>query len=162
MKSGTRALGIAESYHTDKSAFAGVISRADRVVDGFSFSYATVGGLDSTDTIIELYRSFDRKDIQYILISGIAPAWYNIVDLHRIHSAVEIPVISISFEESSGLASAIRDEFTGEARNRRLKIYDAQPQRQQLYINGHDLYYRVVGETSEHPETVIEEFTPEG
>jgi endonuclease V-like protein UPF0215 family len=112
VKSGTRALGVAESYQGDASTFAGAVVRASRVADGFSFTSCTVGGLDSTAAVVDCYQQLDREDVQYVLVSGIAPAWFNIVDLHAVHDAVSRPVLSVSFEESEGLEAAIRREFS--------------------------------------------------
>ena len=101
MKAGTRALGIAESYSGDESTVAGCVVRTSRVVDGFAFSTCTVGGTDATDAIVDVFDQLDREDIQYLLVAGIAPAWFNIVDLHRLHEATGLPTLSVSFEASS-------------------------------------------------------------
>ncbi|WP_232703009.1 DUF99 family protein [Halobacterium wangiae] len=160
MKTGTRALGVAESYRGDRSTLAGTVVRASRVVDGFSFSSCTVGGTDSTDAVVDVYRSLDREDVRYVLVSGIAPAWFNVVDLHAVHEAVDRPVLSVSFEASPGLEDAIAEAFEGDERDRRLAVYDAQPDRQAVDVNGERVFVRAVG--CEDPANVVESFTPEG
>jgi endonuclease V-like protein UPF0215 family len=160
VKPGTRALGVAESYRGDTSTVAGAVLRASRVADGFSFASCTVGGLDSTDAVIECYESLDRKDVQYVLVAGIAPAWFNVVDLHAVHERVDRPVLSVSFEESSGLRDAIEREFEGEAQQRRIDVYEAQPPREPVAVNGEQVFVRSVG--CEHPAEVVRAFTPEG
>jgi len=55
-KKGFRTLGVSESFVkgvSEKSILAGVVMRADMMIDGFTFSRATVGGLDATDKILE-------------------------------------------------------------------------------------------------------------
>jgi endonuclease V-like protein UPF0215 family len=160
VKSGTRALGVAESYRGDTSTVAGAVLRASRVTDGFSFASCTVGGLDSTDAVVECYDRLDREDVQYVLVAGIAPAWFNVVDLHAVHERVDRPVLSVSFEESGGLREAIEREFEGEALQRRLDVYESQPPREPVTVNDEQLFVRSVG--CENPAEVVRAFTPEG
>ncbi len=162
MKSGVRALGIAESYRTDQSTLAGVLTRADRVVDGFVFGSCTVGGTDATATICNLYRQLNREDIQYLLVSGIAPAWYNIVDLHRLHEVTGRPILSVSFEESDGLESSIRAEFDDEKAQKRLDIYRSLPDREEVTVEAGTLFCRAVGLDSTDPAEVVRTFTDGG
>ncbi len=160
MKSGTRALGVAESYQGDASTFAGAVVRASRVADGFSFTSCTVGGLDSTAAVVDCYQQLDREDVQYVFVSGIAPAWFNVVDLHAVHDAVSRPVLSVSFEESSGLEAVIRREFSGDERDRRLARYERQPDRERVTVNDEQVFVRAIG--CENPAEVVRAFTPEG
>jgi len=162
VKAGTRALGIAESYRGDESTLAGCVVRADRVVDGLAFATCTVGGTDATAAVLDLCEQLDRDDIQYLLVAGIAPAWFNVLDLHRLHETTGLPVLSVSFEESSGLEAGIREAFTGEARERRLETYRTQPPRRPAAVDGAQLFVRCVGIAGERADTVVCEFTPEG
>jgi len=162
MKSGTRALGVAESFRDDHSTLAGAVVRASRVVDGFAFETCTVGGTDATDAVITLFESLGREDVRYVLLAGIAPAWFNVLDLHRIHEATERPVLSITFEESNGLASALEDAFEGDALQRRLDTYRAQPERRSLRVNDQRLFVRSVGIEQSRANDVVRGFTPEG
>lgn len=160
MKTGTRALGVAESYRDDRSTLAGAVLRASRVADGFSFASCTVGGLDSTDAVVECYDRLGREDVRYVLVAGIAPAWFNVVDLHAVHERVDRPVLSVSFEESAGLRDAIEREFEGEALEHRLDVYEAQPPREPVDVDDEQVFVRSVG--CENPVEVVRAFTPEG
>ena len=162
MKSGVRALGVAESYTGDRSTMAGAVLRADRVVDGFGFGTCTVGGTDATDTVATLVERLDRPDVRYVLVAGIAPAWFNVLDLHAIAESVDRPVLSVSFEESSGLADDIRAAFEGDDRRRRLATYTAQPDRRALDLGGETVFVRSVGIADDEADAVVREFTPEG
>lgn len=162
MKSGTRALGIAESYRGEQSTLAGAVVRADRVIDDLVFSTCTVGGSDATETVADLVTSLERPDVRYVLIAGIAPAWYNILDLRRIHDAVERPVLSVSFEASPGLGDALRREFDGEALETRLATYERQPPRRELLVDGETMFVRAVGLGDDEASAVVRGFTPEG
>jgi endonuclease V-like protein UPF0215 family len=162
VKSGARALGVAESYSGDRSTLAGVVTRVSRVVDGFAFGSCAVGGLDSTTAVIDIFERLDREDLQYLLLSGIAPAWYNVVDLHRLHEAVGLPVLSVSFEESEGLEAAIEDAFDGEEAARRLDVYRSLPARHRVDVNDETLFVRAVGIDESAAARVVRAFTPEG
>ncbi len=162
MKSGARALGVAESYCGDTSTLAGVVVRADRTVDGFAFETCTVGGTDSTAAILALFSALDREDIRYLFVAGIAPAWYNVIDLHRLHEQTGLPVLSVSFETSDGLAEAIEREFDDSPARTRLDTYDAQPPRRAVEVDTETVYLRSLGLDEKRARDVVRAFTPEG
>ncbi len=162
MKAGTRALGIADSSGESIGTFAGCVVRADRVCDGVAFSSFTVGGTDATDAVLDIVRVLDREDIQYLLLAGIAPGWFNLVDLRRIHRETSLPTLSISFEGSNGLSPAITDSFEGNNMQERLETYESLPERRRLVVGSNALFVRSVGLSVERVETVVRAFTPEG
>lgn len=162
MKAGVRALGVAESYREQTSTFGGAVVRASRVVDGFGFETCTVGGTDATDTVVSLFDRLDRPDVRYLLVAGIAPAWFNVLDLHAIEDATGRPVISVTFEDSDGLAGAIREAFDGTAAKRRLATYHAQPDRREVSADGERVFVRSVGLDDDEAADVVRAFTPEG
>jgi endonuclease V-like protein UPF0215 family len=161
VKSGVRALGIAESYRGDRSVLAGAVVTAAGRVDGFAFETCTVGGLDATDAIRAIYGDLDREDVRYLLVSGIAPAWFNVLDLRALHAATERPVLSVSFEESQGLEAPLREAFEGGALDRRLERYRDLPAREPVVLNGEDRFVRSVG-CEEPAEDVVTAFTLDG
>lgn len=168
MKPGTRALGIAES--TDEASgrcvFCGAVVRADRVVDGIAFETGTVGALDATDAVRSLFEAALREDVRYVVLSGVAPAWFNLLDLDALAAAAGRPVIAVSYESSPGLELALREHFEGDALAERLEIYDRLPSRQRIDVNGESLFVRVVdgGETPSEVEAarVVRAYTPTG
>lgn len=162
MKSGVRALGVAESYRAERSTLAGVVVRANRVVDGFSFGTCTVGGTDATRAVADLAAALDREDVRYLLVSGLALAWYNVLDLRSLSGETGLPVVSVTYEASDGLADAIREAFDGAARDERLATYRAQPERRPLTVNGERVFVRAVGCESGEARDVVRAFTPEG
>ncbi|UWG48913.1 Endonuclease V-like protein [Halanaeroarchaeum sp. HSR-CO] len=162
MKPGVRALGVAESYRGNRSTLAGVVVTAARAVDGFEFSSCTVGGLDATESIRDLYSDLDRDDIRYLLLAGVALAWFNVVDLRALSRVADRPVISVTFEESDGLEPALRREFDGDALDRRLAAYRSLPDRRATTVNGETVYIRAVGIGQEEAADVVEAYTPAG
>ncbi|MFW5939785.1 MAG: DUF99 family protein [Halolamina sp.] len=145
MKSGQRALGVAFSDADAVATCAGAVVRADRVVDGLAYERCAVGGDDATDAVVALHERIDRPDLAALLLAGIAPAWFNVLDLSRIHRATGLPTLAISFESSPGLASAIREQFGGDARAWRLETYESLPPRRSLQVNDEQLFVRAVG-----------------
>ncbi|WP_459193536.1 endonuclease dU [Halosimplex sp. J119] len=162
MKRGARALGVAESYRGEDSTLAGAVVRASRVVDGFAFDTCAVGGTDATETVISLVDALDREDVQYVLLAGIAPAWFNLFDLPAIREAVDRPVLSVTFEESPGLEDALRDAFDGDALDERLSVYRRQPDRRPVTVGDETVYVRAVGVDDDEAADVVRGFTPEG
>ena len=162
MKAGVRALGVAESYRETTSTLAGVVVRASRVVDGFGFESCTVGGTDATDAVATLAERLDREDVRYLFVAGIAPAWFNVLDLRALAERVDRPVLSVTFEESDGLEPAIREAFDGEQRERRLSTYRAQPERVPVAVDGDTVYLRAVGIEEDEATEVVRAFTPAG
>ncbi|WP_256296096.1 DUF99 family protein [Haloarchaeobius salinus] len=162
MKAGVRAVGIAESTQGNVSTLAGVVVRADRTVDGLSFATCTVGGSDATDAVVETYERLGREDVRYVVLAGLALAWYNVVDLHAVREAVARPVLSVTFEASPGLEPAIEEAFDGRARERRLEVYRRQPSRTPVAVNDETVYVRAVGVDDSEARDVVRAFTPEG
>lgn len=193
MKSGVRALGIAESYtgvssadpgpasggpqsETEsassradsatttrpRSVLAGAVVRADRVVDGLAFETCTVGGTDATTAIRSLVRSLGRADVRYVLVAGIAPAWFNVVDVTHLAGVLDRPVVSVSFEDSPGLEAALREQFDGDALADRLATYRAQPRRRSIQINGEQVFVRAAGCDPAEATEIVRGFSPEG
>lgn len=161
LKPGARVLGIAESYRETESTVAGAVVRVDRTVDGFAFETCTVGGTDATGAIRSVVERLGREDIQVLMIAGIAPAWFNVVDLQELREATGLPALSVSFEESPGLAAAIADAFEGEERARRLETYRAQPPRRRVETEP-PVFVRAVGCEAERAATVVRHTTETG
>jgi endonuclease V-like protein UPF0215 family len=162
VKPGSRCLGVAESYRRDHSTLAGAIVRADRAVDDLVFGTCTVGGTDATGAICDLLADLDRPDVRYVMVAGIAPAWFNVLDLHRIHETADRPVLSVSFEESPGLEDALQREFNGDALADRLAVYERQPSRRQVSVDDETVFVRAVGLEDDAARDVVRGFTPEG
>ena len=164
VKPGVRALGITESYrdrHTE-STLAGAVVRASRVVDGLAFASCTVGGMDATDAVCSLFTGLEREDVRYVLLGAVAPAWYNLLDLERLHAATDLPTIAVTFEASDGLEPALREAFSGEHLETRLDRYRALPPRRPLSVNDETVYVRNVGIEPERADAVVRAFTPDG
>src|SRR5690348_8505281 len=94
-KKGTRALGIAESFRlgANTSTLAGIVIRRDSIVDGIIFGDSTIGGDDATESIVGMYHSLARQDINCIMIDGLIISMYNIIDGQVVADDTGLPVI---------------------------------------------------------------------
>lgn len=162
MKAGARVAGVAESAGGEQSTLAAAVVRADRVVDGFAFERCTVGGTDASVRVGDLLESLDREDLHAVMLAGIAPAWFNLLDLAAIADRAGLPVVSVSFEDSEGLEPALRREFDGEALEDRLEIYFRQPDRVRVAVNDEAVWVRSVGFEPGEARELVRAFTPEG
>ncbi|MHC3438098.1 endonuclease dU [Natrialbaceae archaeon A-gly3] len=162
MKSGVRALGVAESYREDRSTLAGAVVRADRVVDGFGFISCTVGGTDATDAVVSLVERVAREDIRYIMLGAVAPAWYNVLDLSTVHQRTDRPVLAVTFEESDGLEAGLHEAFSGPELEARLERYRNLPPRRAVSVGEETVYVRACGLEFEEAREIVRGFTPEG
>ncbi len=124
MKPGLRVFAVAESFRRDmpRSVYVGVVMRGDMVMEGVVVGSATVGGLDSTDAILSMYRSLGRADIGLVMLDGCILSWYNIVDVGRLRAELGLPIICLVFEDPAGrVEAAVRRLFPdAEERLRRL------------------------------------------
>lgn len=164
MKSGVRAVGIAESYDesASHSTLAGAVVRADGVLEDLGYATCTVGGIDATDGVIDLLEDHLRPDVRTVLLGAVAPAWYNVLDLARIESAADRPVLAVTFEASPGLESALREAFSGEALESRLERYRSLPERHAVDVGEETVYIRHLGCDHEEAVELVRGFTLEG
>ena len=162
MKSGVRALGIAESFRDNQSTLCGAVTTTVGVVDGFAFCSCQVGGHNATSAMIDLWENAGRPDIRFVFLNGVALAWYNIVDMQELADRVPVPVLALTFEESSGLEAAISEHFSGEERQKRLDRYRALPARRRMRVNGETIFVRACNAEDIDVEDVVARFTPAG
>lgn len=146
LKTGLRGLVVAESFSPDSenSTLAGVVMRRDLVIDGLVTGTTTITGNDATSEILRMYSDLGRSDINYLLISGVIISMYNIVDIEKIHDALDIPVLGITHSKSRGnVQSALRrfPEFAQKS-----KMYKQLQDRTKISLHtSHDVFVRFKG-----------------
>jgi len=115
-KKGIRLFALAESFRKEKfkSILTGVVMRKDLIIDGIVFGSTTIGGNDSTDSILAMLKRLKRNDINLILLDGIIISMYNIIDGDKINSDTGLPVIAITFNKSLGINDSIKNYFPDE------------------------------------------------
>ncbi len=163
-KLGIRALGVAESFRQGerRSILAGVVMRGDLVVDGFGLGRTSVGGDDATASIASLFRRFRRNDVNLLMVSGAILSLYNIVDVDELSRKTRLPVICLTYKETSGIGDSIRRHFPGRA-DEKLKAYRKLGARKKVTLrSGHSVFVRTAGIADEDAKSVLNLFTLQG
>ena len=163
-KKGLRGLAIAESFrqNSTKSILAGVVMRRDFVIDGFIFGSATLEGNDATDTILKMYDDLQRPDISYVLISGLIVSMYNIIDIKKLSDTLKIPIIGISYHDSSGIEDSLKHHFPDTFESK-LDEYEKLGQREKITLStSYDVYVRKEGCTLNDVKHLLDDLTLHG
>jgi Uncharacterized conserved protein len=166
----SRTLGIAFSDGDRSSRIAGAVVRADGTLDGLAFGACAVGGTDATDALVGLAADLGREDVRHVCVAGVAPAWFNLLDLRRLHDALDRPVSAVSYEASPGLDAALREAFDGDALAARLAVYRSLPPRCRVDEGQPDgpadeaapLFVRAVGIDDDRAADIVRALTREG
>ena len=163
-KKGIRGLAIAESFsqNSKKSILSGIVMSTDLVIDGFVFGHSTVGGDDATDAILAMYEKLDRQDISFLLISGIVISLYNIIDMKRISEKIGLPVIGITYEESSGIEDAIKHHFPESYKSKLTESSKLEPRKKITLHTSYNLYVRNEGCTVLEAKQLLDKITLQG
>jgi len=164
-KKGFRALGISESFIkgiSKESILAGVVMRADMIVDGFTFSKVTVGGMDATEKIIGMYRRLKRDDINILLLNGCIISWYNVIDLHQVAEETGLPLICVTYNESMGLEKYFKELFPQDW-EKRVEMYRKNKSRTAIKLStGYTVYIRFIGIELDEAKGILNKFTSHG
>lgn len=162
-KKGIRALGIAESFQkgaSDKAVLAGVVMRGDMQIDGFEISEITLGGLDATDGVLEIFRGLGRRDINVILLNGCVISLFNIIDMEKVYAELALPIVCVTYEESEGLEKYFKEFDDSEAR---LEIYRRLGERTPVKLHtGHRVLVRYIGIEMREVQLLLDKFTLQG
>lgn len=163
-KKGLRGLAIAESFkqNSTKSIFSGIVMRRDFVIDGFVFGSATLEGNDATDAILKMHENLQRPDISYVLISGLIVSMYNIIDIKKLFDALKIPIIGISYRDSSGIKDSLKHHFPNSFESK-INDYERLCKREKITLStSHDVYVRKEGCTLSDAKHLLDDLTLHG
>ena len=163
-KPGIRALGVAESFVPSRrwSSLAGVVMRADLVIDGAALGRASVGGDDATASIASLCRRLQRNDLNLLMVSGCILSLYNIVDVDELSRKTRLPVVCLTYRETAGIEDAIRRRFPDRAA-KKLEAYRLLGERRQVALGGgRKVFVRAAGASAEEAARLLRMFTLQG
>ena len=136
--------------------------RRDLVVDGIAFGRATVGGDDATCSLISMYESLERNDVNCILLGGLVISMYNIINGLQIAEESGLPVIAITFDDSPGLEGAIRRHFPLNWQEKMVQYHRIGKRELMTLKTGKQLYIRSWGITQRQSLAVLNAFTQQG
>ncbi len=158
-----RAFGVAESFSPSakRSTLGGVVVRTDLVVDGLVLGTATVGGSDATRSVLKMFRSLEREDVNLIMLSGCVVSRYNIIDVDEVSRRSGLPVICLTYNESRGIVGAIRRNFPEP--EERVAQYRRLGKRTTLRLHtGYSVYARCSSIATEEARKALDAFTLQG
>ena len=164
-KKGIRVLGIAESFRRgyETSVLAGIVMRSDFIIDGFSFTHITVGGMDGTNGILRLFDALQRDDVNVLMLNGCVISWFNIIDINEVYARLQIPLICVTYEESEGLEEHIAKHFEAEDRDARIEAYTQLGNRVPVYLHDQfEVLIRVLGMEEAEAGALLKKFTMHG
>ncbi len=163
-KKGLCGLAVAESFreHSTKSIFSGIVMRRDFIIDDFVFGNATLKGNDATDTILNMYDELQRPDISYVLISGLIVSMYNIIDIKKIFASLKIPIIGISYRDSSEIVDSLKNHFPNSSESK-ITAYDKLGKREKITLKtSHEIFVRKEGCTLSDVKHLLNDITLHG
>ena len=163
-KSGLRGIAITESFrqNSERSILSGLIMRRDFVIDGFVFGSTAIEGNDATDQILHMYEELGRTDISYMIISGLIISMYNIIDIKKLHASLQIPVIGITYNESSGIENAIKHHFPKSFESKINEYKKLGPREKITLHTSSDLFVRYEGCEIYEVKKLLNELTLQG
>ncbi len=163
-KPGIRALGVAESFRQGqkRSVLAGVVVRSDFVIDGVALGRTAVGGDDATASIASLFRKLRRNDVNLIMVSGAILSLYNIIDVDLLSKRTKLPVVCLTYKETTGIEGSIRLHFP-EGAEKKLEAYRRLGRRRGVRLHtGHKVYVRSAGMEEDAVKPTLDVFTLQG
>ncbi len=163
-KKGLRGLAIAESFrqNSKKSILYGIVMIRDFLIDGFVFGSATLDGDDATSAILQMYEDLKRPDISYVLISGLIISLYNIIDIKKIHKSLKIPIIGLTYHDSTGIEDSIKHHFPDSYKSK-IKNYKKLGIRKKITLHTScEVFVRKEGCTLHDVKYLLNELTLQG
>lgn len=163
-KTGIRCLGVAESFALGHrySVLAGVVMRSDFIIDGAAIWKTKVGGDDATRSIALLFRRLHRNDVNLIMVSGAILSLYNIVDVDALSAKAGLPVVCLTYKETSGIEGSIRRRFPDSA-EAKLESYRKLGRRTGVMLRtGHRVYVRASGIGKPEVKDILDAFILQG
>lgn len=117
MKKEVRILGIDDSPFKFSDKFTriiGVIMRTTGYIEGVLSNQVLTDGNDATTICIDMIRKTRHKQqIKLIMLDGVAFGGFNIVDINKIYSSIELPIITITRDKPdfNKIKNALKKKF---------------------------------------------------
>jgi len=135
--------------------------RADFVVDGFAFGKATLGGSDATNSIVAMFKSLSRSDINFLMIGGSIVSFFNIIDIDGLYDVLSIPIISITYHPSEGLENHLEHHFP--SNQAKIEAYRRLGNRECITLHtGKQVFIRCAGIDQDGAKEAVDKFTLQG
>ncbi|HKZ47425.1 MAG TPA: DUF99 family protein [Thermoplasmata archaeon] len=118
MKAQTRFLGIDDAPFTfsdERTSVVGAVVRAPGYLEGVMHAEVTVDGTDALAVISRLVnRSRYKEGLELLLLDGIAVGGFNVIDIHALWKATDVPVVSVTRRppDTAAMVRALKGRFT--------------------------------------------------
>lgn len=163
-KSGVRVLGVSESFKKNEtnSLAVGLVMRGDFRIDGFGVCRPTIGGRDSTESLLNMFKRLNRQDIRAWMLGGSLISWFNVVDIVELYKATGIPVVCVTYHPSEGVEKYLREYFPEDWQSR-LKILEKAGIRTPVNLDtGHEAFLTTAGVAIHSAKRLLDSFTLDG
>lgn len=110
--------GPFDKQHTTNVRLVGAVCARTRL-DGVVCGFVRRDGVNSTERMIALVRASQfAEHVQAVLLQGIAVAGFNVVDVHALRSALDVPVLVLMRRRPrlESMRAAISKHMPGAAR----------------------------------------------
>jgi len=163
-KPGIRVLGVAESFKKNqpKSLVAGVVMRGDFRIDGFGICRPTIGGSDSTESLLGLFKHLKRQDIRAWMLGGSLISWFNVVDIVELHRITGVPVVCVTYNPSEGIEKYLKEYFPDSWQSRLETLNKAGVRTSVILDTGHTVFITTVGMGISRAKRLLDIFTLDG
>lgn len=163
-KSGVRVLGIAESFKKSQltSLVAGVVMRGDFRIDGFGACQPTIGGTDSTVSLLQLFRRLKRQDIRAWMLGGSLISWFNVVDIVELYTATGVPVVCVTYHPSEGIEKYLKEYFPDDWQSRLATLTKGGARTPIQLETGHSAFLTTAGVGVSRAKRLLDRFTLDG
>jgi uncharacterized protein len=132
VKPEVRVLGIDDGPFTWDDPFTdvvGVLMRGGSYVEAVLRGRVQVDGEDATMVVANLVARSRYKDaVQAVMLDGVTLGGFNVVDLDGLHTALEVPILTVTRDppDRAAIEAALRKHFPADA-ERRIALLQKHP-----------------------------------
>jgi endonuclease V-like protein UPF0215 family len=163
-KTGVRVIGVSESFKKSntRSIVVGIVMRGDYRIDGFGICRPVVGGTDSTEALVSLFKRIDRQDIRAWMLGGSIISWFNVIDIVELYKITEVPVVCVTYHPSEGIEKYLKEYFPNDWKSR-LDILEKAGERTPIDLDtGHEVFLTTAGVGVNRARRLLDLFTLDG
>lgn len=156
MKEGIRILGIDDApfKHSDTETFlTGVVYRGTEFIEDIRTVRIEVDADNSSEKVLELYdRCNNPRQIKAVLLDGISFAGFNILELDRIATELDRPVVAVTPNrpDREGFREAMKNSGNYD------KNFEQLPEYRELDLKDGTVYFQFSGCGREEAKELIE------
>ncbi len=163
-KRGVRVLGVSESFQRSDShsIAAGVVMRGDMRIDGVSFCQPTVGGMDATEKLVEMFEKLGRDDIRAWMLGGCIISWFNVVNSVGLYERTGVPVVCVSYHHSNGIEKYLQEYFPEDWKARHENMDTGGTRKEFTLETGHSIFITQAGIGLKDARRLVNRFTLDG